>query len=497
MKQFDNFISWFSKTFTSQGGISEDQEEEKTKKRGEDVAIPPGRVSVPEDTNFISSLKGLANMVEPSFRLEVIPLIRDLYKINPDMGIALQDMFKLTNTGHRVSFPRNTSEESSKMLEHLGKVSKKWSNYTAGIDGLVNKMIVQYLVGGAVSLEAVPKSDLSGIATILFIKPESIIFQRENNGVYHPYQRNKNFVKSPQNDYIRLNTETYMYAGGYNDTDEPYGVPPFMTALDSIKGQQDMKINFKHIMETMGMVGFLEALIEKPNQRGNESTQAYTKRLERTLRDLKVSLRNGMKDGIVTGFKDDHEFTLNSTTKDLGNIEKPWNMNQQSVANGLGVNGNIIGVQATATEGGAGIMLSKLISQLKNLQTILSHVLIFIYELELRLAGFKSKGTQITWGTSTIADEVKVQQAKQYKIQNLDLLYKAGIISQEQYAWEMGYDAPDEDEPRVDLDGTGNSDPQEGTKKKQRQDDKNQSARRTRDKANPNPSRGDQKTKPR
>ena len=39
----------------------------------------------------------------------------------------------------------------------------------------------------------------------------------------------------------------------------------------------------------------------------------------------------------------------------------------------------------------------------------------------------------------------------QYKIQNLDLLYKAGIISQEQYAWAMGYDSPDEKEPRVSL----------------------------------------------
>lgn len=72
-----------------------------------------------------------------------------------------------------------------------------------------------------------------------------------------------------------------------------------------------------------------------------------------------------MKDGVVTGYIDDHEFKLNSTTKELGNIEKPWNMNQQSVANGLGVNGSIIGVSATTGEGATGIMLSKMISQLK------------------------------------------------------------------------------------------------------------------------------------
>ena len=93
---------------------------------------------------------------------------------------------------------------------------------------------------------------------------------------------------------------------------------------------------------------------------------------------------------------------------------------------------------------------------------LVTYVLDFLYSLELRLAGFDNKGIKISWGTSTISDEVKVQQGLQYKIQNLDLLYKAGIISQDQYAWAMGYDSPDENEPRVSLEDQfakgGNSD---------------------------------------
>ena len=313
------------------------------------AAISPGRVSVDEDNSLLSTLKGMTVMVDPSFRVEVIPLIRDLYKVNPDMGIALQDMFKLANTGHTVTFPNNSDAEADKMRKHLTEATKKWSRYTAGIDGLVNKMIVQCLVSGAISVEGVPNDRLEGLDTVLFLRPENIVFKRENNGVYSPYQRNKNYFVKHQ-DYIKLNPETYVYAGMFNDTDEPYGIPPFMAALDSLKGQHDMKVNFKHIMEMVGMVGFLEAKMTKPDQNPNESLQAYQNRLERTLKDLKRNLRNGMKDGIVTGYIDDHEFKLNSTTKELGNIEKPWNMNQQSVANGLGVNGNLIGVSSTTGE---------------------------------------------------------------------------------------------------------------------------------------------------
>ena len=476
----------------------EDTQENEYPRNKPETPISPGRVSVDEDESIFLTLKGQTKMVEPSFRVEVIKLIRDLYKVNPDMSIATQDMFKLANTGHNVTFPNNEDSEAEKMRDHLKSVTKKWSRYTAGIDGLVNKMMVQLLVGGAVSVEAVPNDKLDGLATILFLKPENIIFKREANGIYSPYQRNTNaLVKNGQ--YIKLNPETYFYAGMFNDTDEPYGIPPFMAALDSLKGQHDMRINFKHIMEICGMVGFLEAKMAKSDQRPNESITAYEARLNRELIRLKKNLKEGMKDGIVTGYIDDHEFNLNSTTKELGNIEVPWNMNQQSVANGLGVNGSIIGLGNVTGDGASGTMLSKMISQLKNLQMIVGFVLEKIYSLELLLAGFNNKGIRITWGTSTISDEVKVQQGLQYKIQNLDLLYKAGIISQDQYAWEMGYDSPDEDEPRLSLEDQNgvNNDPQEATKKKQRQSDKNQSARRSRDKGSSSGRRNDQNTKPR
>lgn len=470
---------------------------EDTQKDPPEPPITPGRDSVPDDENgatTVSILKGMTQMVTPSFRREVIPLLRKLYKVNPDMAIAIQDMFKLTNTGHRVDFPQNTDEEAQKMREHIEKVSEKWSRYSAGIDGLITRMIVQQFVAGAISVEAVPNEELSGIATILFLKPEKIAFHRENNGVYSPYQINNNY-QVERREYIKLNPETYFYCSTFNDTDEPYGIPPFMGALDSIKTQSDMKVNMKHIMEIAGMIGFLEALVEKPGQKANESDKAYTMRLTSYLRKMKKATLDGMKDGIVVGFKDDHEFKLNSTTKDLGNMEKPWDMNQQAIANGLGVNASIIGSGRSVGEGASGVVLSKMISQLKNLQMMVEFVLKKIYALELRLAGFNNKGIKITWGTSTVTDEVKIQQARQYKIQNLNMLYAAGIISQEDYAFEVGYDKPAEKEPRVPLETLDKG--KSATKRDEDAAKKEQSNKNQRDKKNPSPKRKDGDSKPR
>ena len=123
MKKYFNFNwGWGRKKDPPQSSTSSNKEEKPA------TPISPGRVSVDDDSdNLITSLKGLTKLVEPSFRVDVIPLIRDLYKVNPDMGIALQDMFKLANTCHTVTFPNNTDAEAAKMRDHLKTATKKWT----------------------------------------------------------------------------------------------------------------------------------------------------------------------------------------------------------------------------------------------------------------------------------------------------------------------------------------------------------------------------------
>ena len=457
--------------------------------------LPPGRVSVPNDNISSYLTLGDDKLVSPSFRIELIELLRKLYKVNPDVGIALQDLFKLTNTGHRIVFPNNTSEEGMVMREYLKKESVNWTNYTAGIDGLINKFITQLLISGAISIECVPNEDLDAISSIVLVNTEDIVFKRVANGSYHPYQINKytspNRVNEP---YIKLNLLTYKYVSLFNDTDEPYGIPPFMMALPALKEQQDMKENNKNIMSMMGLMGFLEAKMEKPIKNPRESDEAYIARLETTLRNLKLNLSNGLKDGLVVGYKDDHEFKLNSTTKDLSNLDKIWNLNQQSVANGLGVNGTIIGVSTSTTEGGAGILLSKQIALLKNLQMVIGDVLKFIYGLSLKLGGYSHKGIEIEFIASTVTDDIKFQQAQEYKIRNLIALYNQGIIDQNTMAFIMGYTKPAEEGP---INTPEEDDIDDSTKKANREKDKDKSDRKTRDKNKPMPKRKDGDSKER
>ena len=129
----------FGYNITVNRGRTPPIQKEKAVKKPSVTGVDPGRISVPDDSVSSNNLMltDFVKTVKPSFRVEIIKLIRDLYKVNPDVGKALQDMFQLTNTGHRVQFPNNTDRESDLMRDHLSDRTKRWSNCMAGIDGYV------------------------------------------------------------------------------------------------------------------------------------------------------------------------------------------------------------------------------------------------------------------------------------------------------------------------------------------------------------------------
>jgi len=87
---------------------------------------------------------------------------------------------------------------------------------------------------------------------------------------------------------------------------------------------------------------------------------------------------------------------------------------------------------------------------------------------------------------STITDELKSQQAQEYKVRNIFNKYMFGIISMQQAADELGYDKPDAKEPRGPLND-------KGAEQEKRQDQNDKSDKKIRDKAKPQPKKGESK----
>lgn len=467
------------------------KEESNLVKKSVDVPLPPGRVSKNEhEGKTMEVINSLVEIIQPDFMFEVIPAIRKLCKVNPDMSQALQDLTQLANTGHKIKFdPGVNAQQQDLMREEIENASKNWGDGVAGINGLVNKMISQVMIGGAISNEWVPGNDITfnpGITNLVFLNPENIRWgYNRRTQRYEAYQKIYNGYAYTKDHpfHIKLNPYTYKYFALNGDEDIPYGTPAYLAALEPISTQKYMLDNIKFIMEQIGLLGYGDILMDKPDQMDNESDKDYINRLENTLTKLKERAKQGMRDGLNVGFKDDHEFEFHSTTKDLGGVDMLFNNNEKQVASGLKYDAAFMGGRGNTTETMITILFTKTLSQLTNIHNIVAENLKHGYTLHLRLKGFKFKYLDVEFNKSTITDDLKYQQAQEYKLRNNRVMYADGIISLEQYADNMGYKKPDQKEPRVPIDPDGAL--AKAEQHKERKDQKDRSARKTRDKSKP------------
>lgn len=428
--------------------------------------------------------------VAPEFNPDVIPTIRTMYKKNGDMGLVLYDLLRLTNTGHRIKFSEETAfGEQLEMRRHLKEKGKTWGDGTYGVSGLIDKMIMQAWIAGAISFEPYPDKDLKGVENVAFVNPENIRFRLEK-GRYKPYQIAKTLMaKKADAGYVKLNTETYRYIGLFTDLEVPYGTPPFIPALFSLAKQANMDCNIDNILELMGLLGFLSITVAKPDQEDMKDEE-YKQYLKAFQKEVKDNVATGLKDGVSVGYIDDIEYDFHSTTQNLEGVSEIYTQNETQVANGLKVHSSFMGVTANKSETHLSIIFTKMLSQLQHIHAILAFCLEHLYQMELTLAGYGYQEITVEFNTSTILDELKYQQAEEIKIRNLEHLYDQGIISQEEFSDEMGRMSPDQEEPRVSRDPIP---PDQAEKDQNHETKKDANDRKNREKAKPQPKRKDTK----
>lgn len=459
------------------------------------VEPPSGRKSTIDLPNLWMNFEKEAKFLSPEKYIELIPHIRRSYPFIQNLALAIQDMVQLTNTGHEVYFDNKMPlEKVEEMRAELKRAAIGWTQGGAGLDALVNKMITQVYIGGAISTEWVPENDLSGIETVGFIKPETIEVKVGKRNMFVFYQKPRNWTGNPEDPIaglIKLNPLTYKYVGIPGDTDDPRGVPPLVSALEDLGIQREMMTNIRFIVNQVGILGFIELLMDKPPQNKNENETAYTGRLKALLRTAKENILKGTKDGVLVGYEGDHEYNFHSTTANVSGLGEVFGINQKMVANGLKYSGSFMG-NTEGSDTNIGIVFTKMLSQLKNIQLLVSAVLEFGYTQHLLLKGFTFKNLTVEFKPSTISDDLKIQQGMEIKIRNYRTLYADGVISMETYAEEMGYESPDQKKPRIPIVPKGSKDPEQKEKREKQKDD---SDRRVRDKNKPQPKRRDNETK--
>jgi hypothetical protein len=467
------------------------------------VSLPAGtRYSIPHQplapNIILGSLGGQYRIVNHQFIVQVIPLIRKLMMINPDVGQAIHNIVSLGNTGHKIIFDSTVPlDQVDLMRRHLENKKLDWAAGTAGMDGLVNKMFSQVLVGGALSNEWVPNRKLNGLETVILVNPEDIVYTlEENNTKYVPWQRiiggggfigAQPLLRINPSGLIPLSPYTYRYYALNGDSEVPYGFPPYMAAMERIRTQNNMNMNIDFVVDQFGLLGFLELLIQKPMKMDSEDEGNYNTRLDNILTLAKQRVEEGMSSGVVAGFKDDHEFKFNGASRTLDKALELFKNNELQIGSALKQDMTLFGRDYNTSETQITVVFMKMLSELKNIQNLVKTNLEFGYALELTLAGFKFDFLKVQFNRSTLMDDLKYQQAQELKIRNVMQKMIMGIINQDQAADELDYEKPAYPEPMVpwEILAGGSTPTDQAADDTKREKGKDKSDKKVRDKNKP------------
>lgn len=422
------------------------------------------RSSLPFDGLGFSGFVMDTIQISNEFRDELYDAMKKLAIWNGDVSYAVENIVTLANTEFKVYFGDDTDKELNvQMNAHLAAVQKKWYNYSDGTNALVNDLLSQLFINGALSAENIPNNSLTGIRKVDLVAPKNVVFVYDDKkDEYLPYQKGGNIMSSQAKlgtiGMIPLNTATYVYKALRRFDSRPYGIPPILAALEGLSIERDMMCNFKSIIKRLGMFGFLQVLLQAPTKLPSESATAYQKRAATYLDTVAPELEKGFSNGIVVGFNGVHNFQVTGNNLNMSGTKDIYQLNDTIKMAGLKQDPMMLGRNFSTTETVGRVILAKLSKQVTNYQAVVAGFLEDLFMLELRLAGYNPSSIKVEFDKPIVSDQSKDEAAFAQRINNANMLYEGGVISQEQKAQMLGWDKPDQSKPREIATGANSTD---------------------------------------
>tara|TARA_R110000851_G_scaffold1514_7_gene5645 strand:- start:674 stop:3100 length:2427 start_codon:yes stop_codon:yes gene_type:complete len=426
------------------------------------MPIIAGRQTVP---NELGTDALFHTTIQPDIPFKYLEVLQTLASVNPDISYAVENIVQLGNTPYVIDFGDSVSDsEADKMRKVIRDGAKQWYGSINSRSVLVANMLDQLVVNGCLSFESVILQDLTGIDKVVLPNPKHIEFMYDNETLsFEPYQRvSTGIISNSQlidGDLIKLNTNTYKYFPLRNRSEKPYGIPPFLSAIDMTTTENDVLDNFKQVAKNIGVLGFMSVMVNRPNREKSkdgewmETDAEFNQRCVNYLNTvIRPEAEKGFNTGMIAGFKQDLEITHQSNNStNINGAEKFLKELTVIKHAGLKQDPILLGRPFNTSEALGRVILDKFASQVTSYQDIVACGLAELFKLELVLKGFPVMDLSVVFDKPNVKDEKTSEEAQKLKIENGILKYNQGIISQTQLANELDYDTPAQDKPREEV----------------------------------------------
>ncbi len=407
------------------------------------VELPEGgRSSVePLSNRLIGSLEALGS-VSPLIDFQMLACLKQLWIFNPDLSQYVSNIVNLGNTGHQITVEAGSDQRAEQAVKRVNETASRIYANGAGVDGLINEYLAQVAVFGALSSEDVVNFAGRRVEQTVLVPVEQIRF-RYIDGKYVPHQQpgfGIGFVRSVLG-LIPLNEATYHYYALQTVENSPYAKPPATAAVGILTGpQSDAVENIKYIVKKLGILGLVSVAVTPPGRKGNEDDSAYNSRAQKYLANVRKVLDGSFMRGLLVHFRD-QKIDHSNVPSDARGSTEIFRVIEEQAMSGLAMQPAFFGRTDSTTETYAGVVYNLLTAQVANIQRLAKRRQEATYRLDLQLAGMDVEGISLGFNRAHALNLLQEAQAEQARVLTVIEKVKAGFISPDQGAQELGYDS--------------------------------------------------------
>lgn len=378
---------------------------------------------------------------------ELLDFIELLARFNPDYSQAVANIQTLANSGHDVYVEAATDLQQRKVTALVSEKSHTIQARNGGIDGLIDKLLHQAAVFGAMCGEWVVSDDLTEVVDFADVSPKTIrFFWNETLETWEPYQkvsalhleRAKARGQHIINQCIKLNPETFHYYAFNAAPNSPYGTPPFLAALEPLAIQKDMTVNMAQIVKKLGLLGIIDVAVKQLPVKPGETPDAYQQRAGAYLDELVEAVEDMVRDGGMVHYDDLEAQTYNIAGNAAG-ATAIFKQNEEQVFSGLNSMPSVQGRSYSTTETYAGVAYDIIIRNTIKYQRACKRMLESGYRLMTAMEGLNPDRISIHFKPNKTLHRLQDAQAESLELKNALTKWAMGINNQKQAAQELGY----------------------------------------------------------
>ncbi len=405
-----------------------------------------GRSSKESIGNAMRSFSSIFGSVSPVIDFEMLKTLKTLWLFNPDVSQYVANIVQLGNPGHHISVSARNDSVAESAVERLNEAASRIYRHGVGVDGLLNQYLTSIAWSGAISSEDVVNFAGKRIEKVVLVPVEQIRFRyREETDEYEPYQQVSGAITRSTDKgsfgLIPLNRETYRYIALSTVENSPYAKPPATAAVEPIiNGQKPIMENIRYMAQKVGLMGLVAASVVQPPRKPNETEAEYQQRATAYLKAVKNALDGNFSKGLLVTFRD-QKIEHTPVTTGAAGVYDLNRISEEQVFSGLHAMPGFHGRTDATTETFADVVYYLLAGQVENMQRPVARRQERTYMLDLRLAGVEVESVSVTFNKTRSRNAKAEAETEEIKQRSILERVKLGLITPDEAAQEMGYEA--------------------------------------------------------